>query len=324
MGVRPPSRVPEGGSDQAHPGVPKMKLISTTDIITAGGLAGMALVSWCVPEKAWYPIARLAAPLPVSLALQTKENAVRIDEVVGDHPIALSARDIQLESMAGFIVGNLRVLKDYCPGGWNPEIEVRGGEHVEAGLRRGRGVVLWMSHFNAYSLAAKIGLHRAGYLVSHLSLWRHGFSDTRFGMRFLNPTRTKIEERYLRERVVIAPDGSIAALKTLRQRLRGNGIVSITATSDSDRPVVAPFLDGRIRLASGAPFVAYRAKAALLPVFPTEEEDGRFTIVIGAPLEREGTGSVRDYADWAAQAYASQLEPYVLEKPSQWRGWYYL
>lgn len=298
-------------------------MISTADVITAVGLAGMAVVSWCLPESIWKHIARLAAPLPAALAWQTRANIECIKALVGNHPIALSARDIQLECMGGFIVDNLRALKDYRPGGWNPEIQLHGLEHIEAGLRRGRGVILWIAPFTA-DLITKIALYRVSYLVSHLSLWRHGYSDTRFGMRFLNPIRTTIEERYLRELVVIAPDSSKAALMTLRERLRANGIISISAMSSGKRPAVVPFLNGSISLGVGAPYLAYQAKSVLLPVFPVEEDDGRFTVVIAPPLAKEGTCLIQEFLNWATREYVSLLEPYVLEKPGQWHGWMYL
>lgn len=302
----------------------RAKTISITDVITAAGLGGMAIVSWFLPQKTWKGVSRLVAPLPISFALQHRENLKRIEAVIAEHPITLSPREIQLESMVGFILSNLQVLREYRPGGWKPEIKLEGVEHIEAALQQGRGAILWVAHFNAYSLIAKIALKRAGYRTSHLSLWRHGYSSTRFGLRFLNPIRTAVEERYLRERIIIEPESSKAAMAKLRERLKENAIVSITATSDAKRPAVVPFLSGEIRLAVGAPYTAYETGAALLPLIPVEETDGSFSVVIMPPLQRNGGEALSEYLDQATRRYAAIIEPYVLKKPGQWRGWYYL
>lgn len=297
------------------------KLISATDVATAIGIASMVPVAWCLPQKSWQGLARFAAPLAASLALDRRDNVERIGEMIGDLPQTLHPREIQLDCMRQFIIENLRVLREYRPGGWKPEIELTGVEHLQNGLKMGRGVILWVAHLNAYSLVAKMALHRAGYEVSHLSLWRHGYSDTRFGIRCLNPIRTKVEQRYLRERVVIEPEGASSAMTTLRERLTDNGVVSIAATSDGKRPAIAPFLKGSIRLAIGAPYLAFKEGATLLPVFPLEQPDGRFTVTIEPPLTNESAVSTAEYLNWATHRFASLLQPYVLDHPGQWRGW---
>jgi len=286
------------------------------------GLPGMAIVSWLFPQKAWRKLARMAAPVAAALALPVRDNVDRIAAVAGDRLDGNSARDIQLESMANFIVGSLRVLRDYRPGGWQPEIELRGAEHIDAGLRNGRGVILWVANFHAHNLVAKMAFHRAGYPVSHLSLWRHGYSDTRFGARFLNPIRTTIEERYLRERVVIAPAGPTAALIRLRRRLRANGVVSITTGAERARSTEVAFLDGTISVAAGAPSLAYHQRAALLPVFSIEQDHARFVITVAPPLVNEATRSAPEHAAWAARELGTLLEPYVRRSPGQWRSWF--
>lgn len=314
----------DSSGKQSSSDPPRIRLISATDVITAFGLAGMLPISWCLPQRGWKSIARLASPITTALALQSRENEQRIKSLIGDRPLVLTAKEIQRESMQHFVVENLRVLRDYRPGGWNPEIHLHGAEHIEAGLRKGRGVILWVAHVSAYSLVAKIALFRAGYAVNHLSLWRHGYSDTQFGVRFLNPIRTRIESRYLRQRVVIGPEGAKAAMMTLREQLRAGGIVSIAATSDAKRPAIVPFLNGSMRLAIGAPYLAFKEKSTLLPVFPIEQDDGRFTVEIAPPLENESAGSTEEYLNWATREYVALFEPYLLEKPGQWRGWFYL
>ena len=74
----------------------------------------------------------------------------------------------------------------------------------------------------------KIALHRAGYRIVHLSHPRHGFSSSSFGVRYLNPVHRRAEDRYLAERVVLSLASPVGAMRTLMQRLKSNGVVTVT------------------------------------------------------------------------------------------------
>lgn len=58
-------------------------------------------------------------------------------------------------------------------------------------------------------LLTKRTLAEAGYAVHHLSSYIHGFSiRSRLGEALLNPIRTRVEDRYLAERVRIGAGGN--------------------------------------------------------------------------------------------------------------------
>jgi len=143
-------------------------------------------------------------------------------------------------------------------------------------------------------------------------------------MRYLNRIQTLAEDRYLRARVSLSTEGTGAALRTLAGRLGANGVVSFTVHRNAKRPVVVPFLEGEITLAPGAPVMAWKTKAALLPAFAFLTEDGAFGITIEAlievPDDPEGGAAVEP----AVRAYAARLEPHLLSYPGQWSGWLHL
>ena len=101
----------------------------------------------------------------------------------------------------------LELLREHAPWGWKVEISVVGREHIDEALAAGRGAVLWYCPFTHADVVFKRGLHEAGYRVNHLSAATHGFSDTRFGVAVLNPIKTGVESRYLKERCVIGETG---------------------------------------------------------------------------------------------------------------------
>ncbi|HEX2256059.1 MAG TPA: hypothetical protein VHG92_05020 [Afifellaceae bacterium] len=202
------------------------------------------------------------------------------------------------------------------------QVDVLGAEAIDAALAGGRGVVLWVADFVYAQDVVKIGLAQRGYWASHLSQPQHGFSDSLLGLRLLNPIRTTFEARFLRERVVYQRSRPGEAVERLLQRLRENGIVSITATSAEGRKLCeAAFLNGRLRLAPGAPKIGYRAGAPVLPVFAVPHPEAPFfRVTVESPLSTHPSSEEAAIAS-AVEDYVSRLERYVRRWPHLWAGW---
>jgi lauroyl/myristoyl acyltransferase len=197
-----------------------------------------------------------------------------------------------------------------------------GGEHLDAALAHGRGAVLWIADLVFANDIPKIALARRGIRASHLSRPEHGFSATRFGLRWLNPLRQDFELRYLRERIVYDRNDPNAAGETMRARLAENGVVSILACAQEGRAFIeADFLGARLRMAGGAPRLAYESGSALLPVFtmPAWQSHG-FCVTVGPPLALDGANR-KEAAAAATADFLERLEPLVCARPHLWRGW---
>jgi lauroyl/myristoyl acyltransferase len=302
-----------------------VKPMTARDLVVLAALPISAAIAWTVPQTRWQALAHACAPIAARLlATRLQAKVERIERLVGDRPLPMPAAAVAEESIAGHVEEFLQILREYRPRGWQPAIALEGREHVAAALERGRGAILWVGHFSFASLVAKKAFHGAGLEVSHLSHPSHGFSRSRFGMRFLNPVRAGIEERYVRERVMLSIDGPTAALRGLHRRLRHNGVVSITVRERALRPAIVPFLDGTIKLASGAADLAYATRAALLPVFAVREPDGRHRVIIEPPLELRRDLPRAGAVDLALRQYSERLAPRALAYPGQWRGWLHL
>jgi lauroyl/myristoyl acyltransferase len=131
--------------------------------------------------------------------------------------------------------------------------------------------------------------------------------------------QTRIEDRYIAERVMLPLQGQNAALPTLVKRLKANRVVSITGQRGTGRTVDARFLDGRLPLATGAPTLAAMTGAKLLPVFAFRAADGVVDVIVEPEISLEGA---REQAIVAAvQDFAARSEPYVLRTPGQWLSW---
>lgn len=302
---------------------PNAPWITAKDVAVLLGLPLLFAFAWFVPQGLW---PRLCAAMThfytrFTSAGRRKELDQRIRSLIGEKAVVRPSGEIA-EAVA---IADLRMLLSqlrlYRPFAGRPHFEIEGSEHLDEAAARGRGAVLWVGNFVAASLFAKMALHQAGHRVTHLSHPRHGFSASRFGVRFLNPVRTHLEARYLGGRVVMNPANPIIATLELHKRLARNGIVSITVRDYANRPNDLPFLGGRHRLAPGAAELAQVSGAQLLPLFAIEESPGRFRIRIEPPLDIPTDLPRAAAVESAMQAYLRRLEPYVLTWPDQWLGW---
>ena len=216
----------------------------------------------------------------------------------------------------------MSTLREHKLSGWNPDISLRGREHIDQALKAGRGAVLWICPCSHAELVVKKALHKASIPLVNLRSHIHPYSGTRFGKRFLNPIRTSVEDRYLHATVVLRPKREAVAFRELQMWLRKNMVVSIFAIASSDRPFEAPCLSGLLRLALGAPTLAILSGAALLPApaFPTPS--GGFEVTIEAPLQRSAGQDVGPAEQELGRAYARITESWVKKCPYIWRGWF--
>ena len=200
---------------------------------------------------------------------------------------------------------------------------VTGLQHLESALARGHGAILWGMSF-CETLVVKIGLHRAGVRLIHLSSAYHGTVPraSALGRRAVAPLFTAAETRFLAERIVIPADGSLGYLRVLMDRLAANACVSIVGDGIAHRRNVgATFLGRDAYFAPGAPGLAWKMGSALLPLHVVRDGPLEYRIVID-----EEIGTNRDlpkaaFIDQAVSQFAMRLEQRVLEHPSQW-AWY--
>lgn len=294
-----------------------------SDAQTSIRLLGSVFIGWFVPQRWWPWIARQSSWLggviggkSIAAVAARITRALQRNNPQEGLELAADLRGARYEVA-------FQALRGYRPGGWRPKIEIIGREHLDAALAQGKGAVLWVAHFVFAPNVAKVGLHNLGYRVNHLSRPDHGFSSTRFGLRFLNPVRRKFEDAYLESRIVFDRAHPASALLRARKIAGRNGIVSFTAGAWEGSSVVeAEFLQSRITLAMGPVWLARASGAALLPVFAMRiAAPDEFRVEIGAPILISRETAEEDCFVSATAEFLKRLEPRVLAHPGQWRGW---
>ncbi len=229
-------------------------------------------------------------------------------------------RSAEVERIAAGHASRLYGLREYWFGRHRFPLELTGADHLDRALQGGRGAILWIGRFVFASLFSKVALYERGFRVSHLSRPTHGFGTSAFAVRRLNPIWTRIEERFLHERIVLRPGTETAVLRTLRRRLASNEILSISVGDEGLQTMTVPLLAGELRVATGPVSLALASGAPLLPVFTVRDRVRAFTVTVQAPLVVPPADAPRKRVTSVVQQYAERLAPLVREYPGQWLG----
>lgn len=295
------------------------------DPFIALSLLALAPIAVCIGERHWPAVCRAIVrvmPLGRVGLLRRRQTAagLRLAHAGAVEDGAIDAACAELD--AHRLELRLQILRDLLLRNWRPDVRVEGIAHLEAALAAGHGAILWIARFAFADTVVKIGLHRAGYPPAHLSRTVHGFSHSLIGRRWLNPIKQRMETRYLAERVVLNDTAPGTAMRRLHKILQGNGVVSITVDSWGAHVAEAPFLGGRLRVATGAPSLAWKTGARLLPVFVRRDPaSGAFQVLIDDPLPTEPTRSKGEAQQAAVAQYLRRLEAHAVAVPGQWRDW---
>ncbi len=185
------------------------------------------------------------------------------------------------------------------------QIEVRGHEHLEAAITRGKGVVVLTGHCGNWELAA-------------LALARHFNSPMSVvARRQNNPWLNKMVEkmRLNYDNLIIYKDN---AFRRMLSVMRKNGIIGLLM-DQAVYPEEGALIDflGRKAWASKAPvLLARKSGATVLPAFIHREED-RHVIDIYPEISFSGDNSEEGMtAD--VQKYSSAIANFITRYPFDW------
>jgi lauroyl/myristoyl acyltransferase len=141
-------------------------------------------------------------------------------------------------------------------------------------------------------------------------------------MKFLNPVRNRIDDRYIKAPVILHEENAVEVMHVLGAHLDANEAVRISASGASGEPYEMPFLGGTLCLALGAPTLAILHDAPLIPTFCIPDGSGGFDLIVEAPLTDGSEKATFERARALARQYAVILERYVKRHPQVWRCWY--
>ena len=301
---------------------PLRKYVSLEDIRFLFLFPILALSSFLMNEVGWFFVSKKISKFCGGLLSRSpKKIEEKVKEIGSKYNLTATPMEISNALVANEIETKFQIIRCHLPFHWKPKIVILGEDHIKLALDKKNGAILWDSHFSFSSIVTKIGLHRAGYDLHHLSRQEHGFSTTSFGVKYINPIRTSIECHYLKERIIIQSDNPSYALNNLAERLKNNAVISITVRGTANRPILNKFLGGWLKIAPGAVVLALKTGAQLIPVFTIRHQQKLYHINVGEPINVSQTIPKDDAIKEAMNSYVTQLEPFVVQYPDQWIDW---
>ena len=212
---------------------------------------------------------------------------------------------------------------------WPPPMtEVDGIGHLEASLAAGRGAILWNTPALGDTIVTKRALATAGHPVHQLSVRSHGYSQSPFAIRYLNPRQLAVEDRFLAGRIFFEGENTVRAMREVTRRLGRNAVVMFTNSTFAGRSfVLVPFGECLfLPLATSPMNLAVRLGVPLHVVSTVETEPFlryRTTISPDMRFEKAKADALEDDEAVARAALRVRdvLRSTVHEAPDQIRLW---
>jgi lauroyl/myristoyl acyltransferase len=101
----------------------------------------------------------------------------------------------------------------------------------------------------------------------------------------LNRIIVRSETKYLTRRVLVDEEENKSSMRWVREFLKSGGILSVSMSGYGKQQVTAKVLGSSVDLATGAPNLALRTGAALLPVITRPGDPGVFEVKVEPPIE---------------------------------------
>lgn len=222
-------------------------------------------VAMALPVSSWAPICGWVSRLRRKRHFR-KEFArydAALKAVLGD---AVDTRSLFEAQLAAIHRRRLMLAAHLVPGRrWSPTIRLEGLEDLKEAGRAGRGAIVWCDQFTAQTIMGKRALCEAGVDAHQVSAEFHGFSPSKFGLRVINPPLVKVENRFLKSRIVFERSDAYQVTTRIHKVLKGNGVVLMTNTVYAGSTFAEAALGERgwTHLASAPANFASRAGAAL-------------------------------------------------------------
>ncbi|WP_296744376.1 hypothetical protein [Mesorhizobium sp.] len=263
------------------------------------GVAAVLPVAW------WAPVCRWVSTLRRKRHLRKEFDGydVAMKSVLGDgvdtrglfygHRAAAHRRWFLV---AAHLVGGWR---------WSPAIRLEGLDGLQTALLRGRGAIIWCDQFTAQTIMGKRALFEAGIEACQISVNFHGFSESRFGLHVLNRPLFKVEDRFLKGRIIFERADAYQVTARIQKLLKENAVILMTNTTHAGSSFAEAGIGehGWTQLASAPANFAARAGAALFAMSTLETVPFReYRAIVSTELQpASGQAEPRPVREMAAK-----------------------
>jgi KDO2-lipid IV(A) lauroyltransferase len=188
------------------------------------------------------------------------------------------------------------------------KIKIKGKEHLEMALAKGKGVIALGGHLGGFTL---LGTRLAveGYPVNIMinqesfpKLWER-----------LNAYQGIVGQK------IFSPKPITTSIKKSLNCLRRNEILYLVADEQQRRRgIPVPFFGQKAFTPSGPALFSLKTGAPILPMFVLRENRIRWTLVIGHPIEIDRTSDEKKNIETLTAKFTKVIEDSIRQTPTQW------
>ncbi len=264
-----------------------------------------AAVAQAVPAPVATPLARAVGRAAVPLLPKSRRMAARHQRRIAADGDRAPVEGV-FDSYARYWLEMFRLPAEARAGRVEANCRIEGFEHIEAGLARGKGVIVALPHLGGWEWGGAWMARRGTRLLAvvedieppELLEW---FAVQRAAMGI--------------DVVTLGPDVST----TVARALRDNRIVCLLADRDITHDgVEVEFFGERTTLPGGPATLALRTGATLLPAAVYFRPGRKHLGVVRPPLAVEREGRLREDIARITQVLALELEALIRAAPEQW------
>lgn len=277
-------------------------------LLTYSAYRALGAVAPLVPPRFGYWLADRAGTL--AYHLKRPDTAALRENVC--HVLGHDAHDSAVEAVALDVYRNL--AKNYYDLFHKhrlgveeamASVSVRGLQHIEDGLRDGKGLIVVSAHFGPFD-----------------AIWMIG---RRLDLKITAPAEHIQPEtlyRYvcqLRENDWITLLPVDKPLMGLVRALRRGEVVAVGGDRDiTGSGIVVDFFRAPARLPDGAVQLALRTGANLLTCFAVRQPDNSCVLEVEPPIQLEATGDFEHDVPVNVRKVAARMEEWIARHPGQW------
>jgi len=184
-------------------------------------------------------------------------------------------------------------------------LEVRGDEHLQKAIKKGRGILALVSHMGCWEGIA-LALPMLGIPIYAIG--------KKLGNEQLN---TLLFESRGKKGAQTLPRGS--SYKAMLRVLRENNLLAILIDQDTDvRGVFVDFYGKPAHTPIGGAMLAMDSDASVLPMFYLKKDDDTYEFVIDKEIPLVTTGDRRKDMEENTRLFHAVIEKYIKKYPTQW------
>lgn len=266
-----------------------------------------------LPVKTVYLIAGLLSPLFYIIAF--KEKKAVMEELITLFNNKYDIVKIRRITKRSFDIYTKRQMENLFYGRLTKDkiqklVSIKGKDHLDLALSKGKGVILINPHFGSFMLASAI-LGFMGYTVNQIA------GEPRLEIQ------SKIRRRIFRVRERQAENLPVKMvrtdrdfIKTLVKALRNNEIVSIAGDGRLGKNwITVKTFDTSVCFSTGSINLAMSSKTPALPCFVVRRRGNINELIIESPLKLEYSANKKDSLEKNVNRYTKIFEKYLVRYP---------